>query len=155
MVMMTLTMLKICDSVITEPLSIIFKNCTDYGVFPNTWKMSHIIPVHKKNCKCSLNNYHPVSLLLICGKIFERIIYSNVFLYFEYTNLLLINQVLGQMTHVSISSCQLCTVYIQILIIIHHLKLEATSLIFQKHLTKFGMMVFYINLKVLVLLEIY
>ena len=56
----SIRMLKICDSVITEPLSIIFKNCIDCGVFPDTWKMSHIIPAHKKNDKRSLNNYHPV-----------------------------------------------------------------------------------------------
>ena len=28
-------MLKICDSVLTEPLSIIFNNCVDHGVFPD------------------------------------------------------------------------------------------------------------------------
>ena len=44
----SIRMLKICDSVITEPLSIIFKNCIYCGVFPDTWKMSHIIPAHKK-----------------------------------------------------------------------------------------------------------
>ena len=76
----SIRMLKICDSVITEPLSIIFKNCIYCGVFPDTWKMSHIIPAHKKNDKCSVNNYRPVSLLPICGKVFERIIY-NVFIY--------------------------------------------------------------------------
>ena len=64
-------MLKICDSVITEPLSIIFKNCIDCGVFPGTWKMSHIMQAHKKNEKRSLHNYRPVSLLPICGKNFE------------------------------------------------------------------------------------
>ena len=63
-------MLKICDSVITEPLGIISKNCIDCGVFTDTWKMSHIIPSHNKNDKRSLNNYRLVSLLLICGKIF-------------------------------------------------------------------------------------
>ena len=59
-------MLKNCDSVITQPLIIIFKNCIDCGVFPDTWKISDIIPAHKKNDKRSLNNYHPVSLLPIC-----------------------------------------------------------------------------------------
>ena len=41
-------MLNICDSVLAEPLSIVFKNCIDRGVFPNTWKMSHIVRIHKK-----------------------------------------------------------------------------------------------------------
>ena len=66
----SIRMLKICDSVITEPLSIIFKNYIDCGIFPDTWKMFHIIPAHKKNDKRSLNNYRPVSLLPICGKNF-------------------------------------------------------------------------------------
>ena len=38
--------------------------------------MSYIIPVHEKNDKCSLDNYHPVSLLPICGKMFEK---KNIF----------------------------------------------------------------------------
>ena len=80
-------MLKICDSVLTETLNIIFKNCIDCGVFPDTWKMSHIISIHKMNDKCSLNNDHPVFYLPICGKIFERTIF-NVFLFLENNNLL-------------------------------------------------------------------
>ena len=47
----SIRMLKICDSVVTEPLSILFKNCINCGVFPNVWKMSHIIPTYKKNDK--------------------------------------------------------------------------------------------------------
>ena len=80
--------LNICDSVLTEPLSIIFNNCIDYGVFLDTWKLSHIIPIHKTNDKPSLNNYHPVSLLPICGKIFERTIFNDVFAFLENNNLL-------------------------------------------------------------------
>ena len=112
----SIRMLKICDSVITEPLSIIFKNCIDCGVFPDTWKMSHIIPAHKKNDKRSLNNYRPLSLLPTCGKLFETIIFNNLIMFLYLLKiiiyLLLINQVLGLITHVSISFCQLCTVFI-------------------------------------------
>ena len=50
--------------------------------------MSHIIPIHKTNDKRSLNNYCPVSLLPICGKIFERTIFIDVFAFLEYNNLL-------------------------------------------------------------------
>ena len=88
----SIRMLKICDSAVTEPLSILFKNCIGSGIFPNIWKMSHIIPTHKKNDKCLINNYRPVSLLPICSKIFERIIYNPVFLYLENNNLLTPNQ---------------------------------------------------------------
>ena len=80
--------MKICDSVLTEPLSIVFKNSVDRGVFPDIWKMSHITAIHKKNDKRSLNNYRPVSLFSICGKIFERTIFNDVFLFLENNNLL-------------------------------------------------------------------
>ena len=81
-------MFKICDSVLVEPLSQIYKSCINSGVFPDIWKKSHIIPTYKKNDKCCINNYRPVSLLPICGKIFEGILYNPLFLYLESNNLL-------------------------------------------------------------------
>ena len=83
----SIKMLKICDSVLTEPLSIIFKNSIDHVVFPDTWKMSHIIPIYKTNDKDSFDNYCPLSLLPICRKIFERTIF-NVYAFLENINLL-------------------------------------------------------------------
>ena len=93
---------------------------------------------------------------LFVEKTFERIIFNFFFCFLKIiTYLLLINHVLDLMTDVSISLCQFCTVFIQILIIIYHLKLEVIFLTCLKHLRRFGMMVFYINLKVLGFLEIY
>ena len=65
----SIRMLKICDSVITEPLSIIFKNCIDCGVSQIPRKCL-ILYQPKKRMTNSLNNYHPVSLLPICGNFF-------------------------------------------------------------------------------------
>ena len=90
----SIRMLKFCDSVVTEPLSILFKNCIESGIFPNIWEMSHIILSYKKNDKCYINNYHPVSLLPICSKTFERIIYNPVFSYLE-NNDSCVNQLLS------------------------------------------------------------
>ena len=42
--------------------------------------MSYIIPVHEKNDKCSLDNYNPVSLLPICGKMFLMMFFKKKFL---------------------------------------------------------------------------
>ena len=81
-------MLKICDSEVVEPLSLIYKNCIDSGIFPDIWKRSHIIPTYKKNDKHIINNYCPVSLLPIFGKILEQIIYNLVFSYLENNELL-------------------------------------------------------------------
>ena len=88
--------------------------------------MSYIIPVHKKNDKCSLDNYHPVFLLPTCGKMFEKTIFNDVFYSLNIiTYLLLINLVLSLMSPVSISFYQfyqLFLVFTQILVIIHYFK---------------------------------
>ena len=74
------------------PLSVIFKNCLQSGSFPNNWKKSNVVPIHKKGDKQLLQNYRPVSLLPICGKIFERIIFNPIFEYLEKNSLLCPNQ---------------------------------------------------------------
>ena len=74
-------LLKICDNAISSPLYIIFRNCISKGKFPKKWKKGNIIPIHKKNERNLITNYRPVSLLPICGKIFEKIIFDNLYGY--------------------------------------------------------------------------
>ena len=62
------------------------------GKFPAEWKKANIVLVHKKGHKHFLKNYRPVSLLPICGKIFERLIYNNLFEYFIENDLISQNQ---------------------------------------------------------------
>ena len=44
----SIRMLKICDSAIVKPLTILFKNCISQGIFPDNWKKSNICLIHKK-----------------------------------------------------------------------------------------------------------
>ena len=89
---LSIRLLKICDFSIVKPLSIIFKNCLQSTSFPNNWKKSNVVPIHKKGDKQLLQNYQPVSLLPICGKIFERIIFNPIFEYLKKNSLLCPNQ---------------------------------------------------------------
>ena len=90
--MYCLSIISIFLSSIVRPLSIIFKNCLHSRSFPNNWKKSNVVPIHKKGDKQLLQNYRPVSLLPICGKIFERIIFNPIFEYLEKNSLLCPNQ---------------------------------------------------------------
>ena len=38
------------------------------------WKKDNVVPIYKKDDKQNVKNYRSVSLLPICGKIFERLI---------------------------------------------------------------------------------
>ena len=68
----SIRMTKICDKSLFKPLIYLFKNSSQLSCYPDIWKRSIIIPGHKKRHKQLVNNYRPISLLPVCGKIFER-----------------------------------------------------------------------------------
>ena len=88
----SIRMLKICGSAIYKPLAITFKQCVDTGIFLSKWKKGNIVPIHKKGEKQTLKNYRPVSLLLICGKILERLMFNEMFKCFIENELISSNQ---------------------------------------------------------------
>ena len=72
-------MIKICDKSLLKPLILLFQNSAKLSYFPDIWKRSNIIPVHKKNDKQLVENYRPISLLPIFGKSFEKIIFNKIY----------------------------------------------------------------------------
>ena len=44
-------------------------------------KLANVTPIFKKNDKQLVKNYRPISLLPICGKIFEKIIFEHLYAY--------------------------------------------------------------------------
>ena len=85
---MSIRMPKLGVSAITEPLYVIFKKCLSSNTFPDVWKKANVIPDHNKGEKQVLKNYGPVSLLPICGKIFEKLIFNALHSLFEDRKLL-------------------------------------------------------------------
>ena len=76
--MISIRMIKICGESILKTLELIFKSCFENGKFPNEWKKANVVPVRKRNNKQLIENYCPISLLLVCGKILERLIYNKM-----------------------------------------------------------------------------
>ena len=87
--MISIPMLKLCGDSICKPLVLIFKTCLRNGRFPLEWKKVNVVPIHKKGDKQTIKNYRPVSLLPICEKIFERLLYDTMFdfIYFLHISL--------------------------------------------------------------------
>ena len=56
------------------------------------WKIGNVIPIFKKGDKQLIKNYRPISLLPICGKMFEKIIFNNLYNYLNGNNLITKNQ---------------------------------------------------------------
>ena len=85
-------MLKLCDSSVVLPLKIIFKNVLDTSVYPDMWKVADVTPIFKKEDKQLVKNYRPISLLPICGKIFEKLIFNSLYSYLSSNGLITKNQ---------------------------------------------------------------
>ena len=75
-------MLNTCSYSIYKPLEIIFRQALLTGGFPSESKKGNIVPIYKKSDKQNIKNYRPVSLLPICDKIFERLIFNEMFNFF-------------------------------------------------------------------------
>ena len=88
----SIRMLKICGSSTYKPLEMIFKQCIETGVFPSEWKKANIVPIHKKGDKHALENSRPLSLLPICGKILEGLMFKEMFNFFIENKLISSNQ---------------------------------------------------------------
>ena len=69
-------MFKICGESIIKPVQIIYKQCLEKDCFPDEWKKVNIVLVQRKKDKQLLENYRPISILPICGKVLERLIYN-------------------------------------------------------------------------------
>ena len=72
-------MIKLCDDGIVKPLSLIYEKCLITGSFPDIWKKANVLPIHKKESRQVKRNYRPISLLPICGKIFEKVMFDVLY----------------------------------------------------------------------------
>ncbi|CAG9126469.1 unnamed protein product [Plutella xylostella] len=68
-----------CSKALSIPLSLLFKRSLAEGVVPVIWKSAFISPIHKKGPKNLVENYRPISKLCLIAKVFERIVYNQVY----------------------------------------------------------------------------
>ena len=81
-------LLKSIKHEISKPLCVIINQSLSSGIFPEALKIAKVKPLFKKGDKKCLNNYRPISLLPTISKVFERVIYIQIYNYFNSHNLL-------------------------------------------------------------------
>ena len=85
-------LLKLASSIIGPSLTKIFNSCIKTETFPDEWKIAKVTPIFKKGSKSDLNNYRPISVLPIVSKLFEKIIYQQLYDYLDKNEFLNIYQ---------------------------------------------------------------
>ena len=80
-------MIKLYGKEIILTLQFLFKSMLEEDIFPDDWKKSNVVPVHKKESTYLIKIYRSISLLPIFSKIFERLIFNCLFNYFTQNKL--------------------------------------------------------------------
>ena len=79
----SIRMIKMCDESLVRPLSIIFWNSLNSCIYSSIWKKANVKPVHKKDDQQCVYNYRLVSLLPVFGKIFEKLIFNEIYSFLD------------------------------------------------------------------------
>ena len=85
-------LLKTLSHTLAEPLTCIINQSLIKGIFPNKLKIAKMIPIFKNGDQHDINNYRPISLLPSISKVFEKIVYNQIFQYFTINKLFHTNQ---------------------------------------------------------------
>ena len=67
-------------------IEFLYKNinsCLTEGTFPNGFKKAVVHPIHEKECKTEKSNYRPISILPNLSKIYVRLLYDQMYTYFD------------------------------------------------------------------------
>ena len=141
--------LKNCAPELSYILAELFNNCLKKSCFPDYWKVSSVVPVFKNVGERSYaKSYHPVSLLSVVSKVFEKLVNNRIVDHLEKCGLFLISSMdLGLLDQLLIFS-QLYL--IELLGFLTGLGLlELWHLIYPKLLIGFGMLVFFTKLSLM------
>ncbi len=88
----SMKLIKKLKTILITPLTLIINQSLKSGIFPNKLKIAKVNPIYKKDDETLFTNYRPISLLPVISKIFERIIYNQVFEFFTKNKLFFKNQ---------------------------------------------------------------
>ena len=71
--------IDICELFISSNIN----DCIENGVFPSSLKLADITPIFKNDNRFLKTNYRPISMLPTLTKIYEKILYSQIYEYFN------------------------------------------------------------------------
>ena len=86
------SLLKTIKSEIVQPVTVLINQMLTTGIFPDKLKIAKVVPLYKKGDNTLFSNYRPISILPSLSKIFEKIVYSQLYAYFEGNKLLYSSQ---------------------------------------------------------------
>ena len=78
---------QICPAIVS-PLTTIINQSLYNGIFPDSLKLAKVLPLFKKGNEKLFNNYRPISLLPTISKVFEKVVFKQLYNYCESNGLI-------------------------------------------------------------------
>ena len=63
-------------------MAFLFNETIRNGIVPEKIKIAVLYPIHKKDSKMKVNSYHPISILPMISKIYEKLIHAKLMSFF-------------------------------------------------------------------------
>ena len=76
-------LLKLAFPLISKTLALIFNASIETSTFPDIWKVARVAPIYKEGEKSDKLNYRPISVLPVLSRIFEKLIYDQLYQYLD------------------------------------------------------------------------
>ena len=88
---------------------IIFNTSIETSTFPVSWKIARVTPIYKEDEKSEKFNYRPISVLPVLSRLFEKLIYDQLYQYLERGGFLTSDQSGFRALHSSTTCLLKCT----------------------------------------------
>ena len=81
-------LLKESADLIIHPLTHLVNLSLSQGTFPCELKISRTCPIFKSGCRKEASNYRPISCLPVLSKVFEKVVFNQLYEYLTTNNIL-------------------------------------------------------------------
>ena len=73
---------------VAKSLLTIFNTSLETSKFPDTWKTARVAPIFKDGDKSIRSNYRPISVLPVVSRLFEKLVFNQLYKYLDSNRLL-------------------------------------------------------------------
>ena len=73
--------LKLALPFIEDSLVYLFNTSFETSLFPDPWKIARVSPIFKDGDKTEKSNYRPISVLPVVSRLFEKLVFNQLYQY--------------------------------------------------------------------------
>ena len=75
--------LKLALPFIENSLAFLFNTSIETSQFPDSWKVARVTPIYKDGDRTAKSNYHPLSVLTVISRLFEKLVFDQLYQYMK------------------------------------------------------------------------